>query len=98
MPPDTPPTPPAPTRPDQAEPLWRLVLWLPLAVLRRGHDRLPVSWIRLVMSVCGMVAMVTPLLLWVSWTKAMFWGVLGAGGGAIAVFMLLVWLAPGKHV
>lgn len=40
------------------------------------------------LSSAGLVALVSPLMLWVAWTKAIFFGVLCAG----AVALFIVWL------
>ena len=45
-------------------------------------------------TVCGLVALISPLLLWMAWSTTMFWAILAAGCGAILVIYLLVWSSP----
>lgn len=52
----------------------------------------PSSWLRNgAITVCGLVALTSPLLLWMAWSTTTFWLVLAAGCGAIVVIYLLVW-------
>lgn len=41
--------------------------------------------------VCGLIALVTPVLLWIAWSKPVFWAVLMLGCSAILMLTILVW-------
>jgi hypothetical protein len=40
--------------------------------------------------VLGLIALLTPLLLWLAWSKTMFWLVLAVGCGAVIAIFLVV--------
>ena len=43
-------------------------------------------------TVCGLIALVTPLLLWTAWSRPMFWFIIAVGCAAIlAIFLLVRW-------
>ncbi len=56
--------------------------------MRRGRQ----EWLRDTgIMICGLLALVTPVLLWTAWSKPVFWAVLVLGCGAILALTLLVW-------
>jgi hypothetical protein len=50
----------------------------------------------IVITVLGLLALFTPLLLWTAWSTTMFWLILAAGCGAVVAIFLLVRLSPDK--
>jgi hypothetical protein len=40
--------------------------------------------------VLGLIALLTPLLLWLAWSRTMFWLILAVGCGAVIAIFLLV--------
>lgn len=45
-------------------------------------------------NLCGFIALVTPLALWVAWTVPIFWAVLATGCGALLAVSVLVRFLP----
>ena len=41
-------------------------------------------------TVFGLIALFTPLLLWTAWSRTMFWLILAVGCGAVIAIFLLV--------
>ena len=41
-------------------------------------------------TVCGLIALFTPLLLWTAWSRPMFWLIIGVGCAAILTILLLI--------
>jgi hypothetical protein len=48
-------------------------------------------------TVCGLIALGTPLLLWLAWSKAMFWLVLALGCAALLIIYALIWSSPDER-
>jgi hypothetical protein len=48
-------------------------------------------------TVCGLVALISPVVLWTAWSKPVFYAVLAAGCGAILIIYLLVVLSPDEE-
>jgi hypothetical protein len=48
-------------------------------------------------TVCGLIALFTPLLLWLAWSKPMFWLIIALGCAALLIIYALVWSAPDEH-
>lgn len=46
----------------------------------------------------GLIALLTPLALWVSWSPMMFTVILLTGGLAIGAIFLLVWLSKDEYL
>jgi hypothetical protein len=44
----------------------------------------------------GLIALFTPLLLWTAWSQAMFWLILAVGSGAVVAIFLLIRLFPDR--
>ena len=42
----------------------------------------------------GLIALCSPLFLWLAWNRAVFWVVLAVGCGAVLALFLLVRIAP----
>lgn len=94
------PRPPAETRsrdtgaPPSGEPLPRLFAQLVHALLRTGFDHIPISVVNRIIASCALIALVAPLLLWVSWSKTGFFIIIGMAALAVGIIYLLVWLYP----
>jgi hypothetical protein len=53
------------------------------------------SWLRNgAITVCGLIALFSPLLLWMAWSITMFWAVLAGGCGALLAIYFLIWSSP----
>ena len=76
------------------EPLHRLLLQLLQACLHTVFDHVPIAIIDRVITCCALVALVTPLLLWISWSKTGFFIILGTASSCVAIIWLLIWLYP----
>jgi hypothetical protein len=48
-------------------------------------------------TVCGLIALVTPLLLWLAWSKQTFWLVLALGCAALLIIYALIWSSPDER-
>jgi hypothetical protein len=48
-------------------------------------------------TVCGLIALVSPLLLWTAWSRPMFWLIIGVGCAAILAIFLLIRSWPGER-
>jgi hypothetical protein len=44
----------------------------------------------LAITVCGLIALMSPLVLWTAWSRPMFWLVIVIGCGAILALVLLI--------
>jgi len=74
---------------------WRALLGqLVHALLRAGFDRLPIKLVDRTIATCALVALICPLLLWISWSKAGFLIITGTAAAAVGIIYLLVWLYP----
>ena len=71
-----------------------LFLALSRALYIRFRAWVPVRVIHGLMTTCGFVAMLTPLALWVSWSKVMLGTVLVVGISAAILFVILAHLLP----
>lgn len=72
----------------------RLLGQLVHALLRRGFDHVPVAVINRLIAGCSLFALVSPLLLWVSWSRTGFFIITGSFLLAVGIIGLLVWLYP----
>jgi hypothetical protein len=45
---------------------------------------------RIAIAVFALIALVTPLLLWVAWSRPVFWLIIAVGCGAILAIVLLL--------
>jgi hypothetical protein len=94
------PRPPANPRPrveqnsPAGESLLRLLAELMHALLRSGFDHIPIAAINRIIAGCALIALVAPLLLWVSWSKTGFFIIIGMAAIAVGIIYLLVWLYP----
>jgi hypothetical protein len=48
-------------------------------------------------TVCGLFALVTPLLLWLAWSKTMFWLIMAIGCAALLIIYALIWSSPDER-
>ena len=78
-----------------AEPLRTLFAQLVHASLKAAFDRVPITLIDRVITGCALFALVTPLLLWVSWSRAGFLIILATAAACLGIIWLLIWLYPG---
>ena len=54
------------------------------------------SWLReAVITVCGLIALISPVVLWTAWSTTVFYAVLAVGCGSILIIYLLIRLGPG---
>jgi hypothetical protein len=44
----------------------------------------------LAITVCGLIALMSPLVLWTAWSRPMFWLIIVVGCGAILALVLLI--------
>ena len=72
----------------------RLLAMLAHALLQLGFNRIPLATRQRMISFFGMVALITPLILWVSWTKTMLLVFSGIGVLCVAALLIIVWLSP----
>jgi hypothetical protein len=47
-----------------------------------------------IIACCALIALVAPLLLWISWSKTGFFIILATAAVAVGIIQLLVWLYP----
>jgi hypothetical protein len=47
----------------------------------------------IVVTICGLMALLLPLLLWIAWSKWLFWLVIAGGCTALLVIYVLIWTA-----
>jgi hypothetical protein len=69
----------------------------PLAGSRRlfhGWPRRKPALRSILITACGLVALFTPLLLWLAWSTTAFWLVIAAGCAAILMIYVLIASAP----
>ena len=53
-----------------------------------------VTWLReALITICGLIALITPVVLWTAWSTTAFYAVLAAGCGAILAIYLLIALS-----
>ena len=65
------------------------------ASLKAAFDRVPITVIDRVITGCALFALITPLLLWVSWSKTGFLIILATAATCVGIIWLLIWLYPG---
>ena len=54
-----------------------------------------VNWLReAVITICGLIALVSPVVLWTAWSTTVFYAVLAAGCGAVLIIYLLIAFSP----
>jgi hypothetical protein len=74
-----------------------LIMMLLSGLIRLGIVIIPGRVRHSCISICGLVVLATPLMLWISWSKMIFYVVLSCGGCAILIIWLLVRFAPEDH-
>ena len=72
----------------------KLVAMLAHAILGLGFNRIPLSTRRSMVSIFGMIALLTPLALWVSWSQTMLLVITGIGVLSVGILLVIVWLSP----
>ena len=77
-----------------AEPLQTLLVQLVQAMLRAAFRHVPISVMNRVIAGCALIAMASPLLLWISWSKTGFFIIIGTAMTCVAIIWLLIWLYP----
>jgi hypothetical protein len=76
------------------ESLGALLAQLAHALLARGCARLPLVLVNRIIASCALIALVSPLLLWISWSRTGFFIILATAAVAVGIIHLLVWLYP----
>ena len=74
-----------------------LIRLLFVALLYWGVGKIPAAVRQACLTVCGLIAMVTPLLLWIA-SKTVFCWVLTIGCTSIAIIYLLVMFSPEEYL
>ena len=82
------------TKPPVAESLPALLTQLLHASLRTAFQRVSIDTINRIIGGCALIAMVTPLLLWVSWSKTGFFIIIGTAATCVGIIWVLIWLYP----
>lgn len=77
-----------------ADSLRYLLVALVQACCKALFDLVPVAIIDRIITCCALFALVTPLLLWVSWSKTGFFIIIGTASACVGVIWILVWLYP----
>ena len=72
----------------------RLMAMLAHALLHLGFNRIPLGVRQALVSVFGMIALITPLILWVSWSEFMLLFFTGIGIFSVMALLIIVWLSP----
>lgn len=49
-------------------------------------------------SICGVIALISPLMLWMSWSPTVFWTVLTVWITALAIIFALIWSSPDERI
>jgi hypothetical protein len=52
----------------------------------------------ILITVAGLVALFTPLLLWMAWSQWMFWLVIASGCAALLLIYVLIWSSPDEYL
>ncbi|MBT4046684.1 MAG: hypothetical protein HOK21_15060 [Rhodospirillaceae bacterium] len=60
-------------------------------------DSIPDKALEMLLVFFGFVGMLTPLALWITWSRFTFYLVLGVGALAITVFVLLSWFFNARY-
>lgn len=80
---------------NESEPsAFQLVLMLLAGFISAGVSAIPERVRHGCISTCGMVVLFAPLMLWISWSKVVFYLVLSSGSCAVLIIWLLVRFAP----
>jgi uncharacterized membrane protein len=82
----------------EQEPLGLLLVWLAQALTARARARMSMRIVQGGITACGVVLMITPLVLWVAWSKLVLFLALAAVALAILVTLILVWLSPEDRI
>ena len=90
---DTSPTPTDPLATEEHS-IWQLLRRIPFALLRRLRLLMPDVLANSLLTLCGLIVLVTPLGLWVAWTKEIFFAVLIVGIAAFFIATALIATAP----
>ena len=67
---------------------------VPGAALRALVARMPEALWRALLGICGAILLLTPLLLWVSWSRSGYLTILASAAVALGIAYLLVHHAP----
>ncbi|MFT5392153.1 MAG: amino acid transporter [Gammaproteobacteria bacterium] len=76
----------------QADSILGLLVTVPVAALRAVVHRFSPTAVEAILTICGLILILSPLALWISWTKAIFYSVLGVAGVALFVAYAMVML------
>jgi len=45
----------------------------------------------ILIAACGLVPLLTPLVVWAAWSPPVFWLIMAAGGAALLTIHVLIW-------
>ena len=79
---------------DDAESLGNAVIDVIKACIAAPVRHIPSHVANRMIAGCTLVALICPLLLWISWSKLGFFIVIGTSLVAIAIIYLLIWVYP----
>jgi hypothetical protein len=48
-------------------------------------------------TLCGLFALFTPLLLWLAWSQWTFWLTIAGGCAALLIIYVIIWTSPDEH-
>ena len=85
--------PPGPRTTGTDETIGGLLIAIPVALARSAIHRLPPAVVGILLTTCGMVLILSPLALWISWTQTIFNTVLAVAVVALIVAFALVMLS-----
>lgn len=52
----------------------------------------------ILITACGLVALFTPLFLWVAWSQWAFWLIIATGCAALLIIYVLIWSSPDEYL
>ena len=67
------------------------------ALTRHGIAKLPLRIRQGCVSLCGIIALVSPLLLWVTWSKLVFYIVVSTAVISVLIVYIIVTFGPDDH-
>jgi hypothetical protein len=52
----------------------------------------------ILITACGLLALLTPLFLWVAWSQWAFWLIIAGGCAALLIIYVLIWTSPDEYI
>ncbi len=71
-----------------------LLTQLPVALVRYGITKLPLRIRQGCVSLCGISALLSPLLLWISWSKLVFYLVVSTAIVSVLIAYVIITFGP----